>query len=54
MFDNIIEVLPEIGKAFGETLYMLFITVGFAVVLGIPLGTLLYYNDARAIVRRRH
>ncbi|MBJ6362437.1 methionine ABC transporter permease [Paenibacillus sp. GCM10012307] len=51
MFDNIISVLPEIQIAFGETLYMLVITVGFAVLLGLPLGTILYYSRPGSVIK---
>lgn len=51
MFDNIVAVLPEIRVALVETLYMLFVTVGFAIVLGLPLGTLLYYCRPGSLIK---
>jgi D-methionine transport system permease protein len=42
MFDRIIEVLPEIGVAMGQTLTMLLVAIPLAVLLGTPLGVLLY------------
>ncbi|MDR3238583.1 MAG: ABC transporter permease [Clostridiales bacterium] len=38
----ILELMPQIVKAFGETFYMLIVTLSIAALLGIPLGTYLY------------
>lgn len=42
MLDRILEVLPEIGVAMGQTLTMLLVAIPLAVLLGTPLGVLLY------------
>jgi D-methionine transport system permease protein len=42
MLDRIIEVLPEIVEAMGQTLTMLLVAIPLAVLLGTPLGVLLY------------
>jgi D-methionine transport system permease protein len=42
MFERIIEVWPEIVAAMGETLTMLLVAIPLAVLLGTPLGVLLY------------
>jgi D-methionine transport system permease protein len=42
MFDRIVEVLPEIAAAMGQTLTMLLVAIPLAVLLGTPLGVLLY------------
>jgi D-methionine transport system permease protein len=42
MFDRILEVLPEIGIAMGQTLTMLLVAIPLAVLVGTPLGVLLY------------
>ncbi|MDQ0754380.1 methionine ABC transporter permease [Arthrobacter sp. B3I4] len=42
MFDRILEVLPEIATAMGQTLTMLLVAIPLAVLLGTPLGILLY------------
>ena len=42
MFDRILEVLPEIGVAMGQTLTMLLVAIPLAVLAGTPLGVLLY------------
>jgi len=44
MLDKIVLVWPEILEALGESFYMLVITVPSAVLLGTPLGTLLYFT----------
>lgn len=42
MFDRIIEVWPEILAAMGQTVTMLLVAIPLAVLLGTPLGVLLY------------
>lgn len=42
MLERILEVLPEIGAAMGQTLTMLLVAIPAAVLLGTPLGVLLY------------
>jgi D-methionine transport system permease protein len=42
MFERILEVWPEIVAAMGETLTMLLVAIPLAVLLGTPLGVLLY------------
>lgn len=42
MLDRILEVLPEIGATMGQTLTMLLVAIPLAVLLGTPLGVLLY------------
>jgi D-methionine transport system permease protein len=39
---RIIELLPQIGAALGQTFAMMFFTLVIAALLGIPLGTYLY------------
>ncbi|MBW7459892.1 methionine ABC transporter permease [Paenibacillus sepulcri] len=51
MFDNIIYAGPEIIEALGETFYMLVITIPLAVLLGTPLGTLLYLTRPGSFVK---
>lgn len=42
---HIVELMPDITKAFGETLYMIGISLGVAVIIGLPLGVLLFTTD---------
>src|SRR5580693_2215593 len=51
MFNDIIHVWPEIVKALGQTFYMLIVTIPFAVLLGTPLGTVLYLTRPGSFVR---
>lgn len=43
--DRIIELMPEIITSFGETLYMISIAIGVAMIIGLPLGILLFVTD---------
>ncbi len=54
MFENIINAWPEIVQALGQTLYMLVITIPLAVLLGTPLGTVLYLTRPGSIVKAPH
>jgi D-methionine transport system permease protein len=51
MFHNIISLLPEIGKALGETFYMMFVTLAIAFLFGTPLGTVLYLTRPGSILK---
>lgn len=42
MFDNVIALLPEIGVSIVETSIMVGISIGSALLLGMPLGVLLF------------
>lgn len=42
MLERYIDILPDIGQAFGQTLYMLAITLAVATVLGGAFGVVLY------------
>jgi D-methionine transport system permease protein len=46
MPDGFVDLLPELGNALGQTLTMLAIGVAAAIVLGGPLGILLYLAGA--------
>jgi len=43
--DRIIDILPELAKALGETGLMVGISLSLAILLGIPLGVLLFVTD---------
>jgi D-methionine transport system permease protein len=45
MFSSLIEMLPDMGKAFNETLYMVGISLLIAFILGLPLGVLLFISS---------
>ncbi|MFJ7934714.1 methionine ABC transporter permease [Sporosarcina sp. NPDC096371] len=42
---QIIELLPDMTKAFGETLFMVGISLVVALIIGLPLGILLFATD---------
>nr|WP_106783352.1 methionine ABC transporter permease [Lysinibacillus timonensis] len=44
-FPHFVEMLPDIGKAFQETLIMLGISLSFSLIIGLPLGILLFITD---------
>ncbi|MFI8688048.1 methionine ABC transporter permease [Rossellomorea sp. NPDC077527] len=43
--DSLTAILPELNKAFFETVYMVGISLAVAIVLGLPLGILLFVTD---------
>jgi D-methionine transport system permease protein len=43
--NDFLQLLPDMIKAFYETLYMVGISLGAAIVLGIPTGILLFVSD---------
>jgi D-methionine transport system permease protein len=45
LFDVLLKLLPDMAKAFKETLYMCGISLGAAIVIGIPIGVLLFVSD---------
>lgn len=42
---RVVELLPEMVTAFGETLYMIGIAIVVALIIGLPLGVLLFVTD---------
>src|SRR5690625_7325050 len=48
-----VEFLPELSKAFFQTLYMVGIAIGIAILLGMPLGILLYVTDQGQIIENK-
>lgn len=50
---QLIELLPELNKAFFETLYMVGIAALVAIVIGMPLGIVLYVTDNGQIIENR-
>src|SRR5690625_1895599 len=49
----LIDLLPELNKAFFETLYMVGIAVVVAILIGMPLGIILYVTDNGLILENR-
>src|SRR4051794_40978062 len=52
-FQHVSELMPEITKAFGETLYMISISFVIALVIGLPLGILLFTTDRGLFLENR-
>ncbi|MGG0719297.1 methionine ABC transporter permease [Robertmurraya massiliosenegalensis] len=44
-FGHFVELLPDINTAFLQTIYMISISLAVAVVIGLPIGILLYITD---------
>ena len=45
LLDSIYSILPDLNKAFFETLYMVAISLGVSLIVGLPLGILLFVTD---------
>lgn len=45
MLDSLYSILPDLNKAFFETLYMVAISLGVALIVGLPLGIALFVTD---------
>ncbi len=43
--DSLLEILPDLNKAFLETIYMVGISLAAAIIIGLPLGILLFVTD---------
>jgi len=50
MIQNIQNVWPEIVQALGQTAFMLLLTIPLAVLLGTPLGTVLYLTRPGSLI----
>lgn len=50
---HIIELWPDILKAFGETMYMIGISLVIAIVIGLPLGIVLFITDRGLFLENR-
>jgi D-methionine transport system permease protein len=45
MLQSLQSLLPDLNKAFFETIYMVLISLGVAMIVGLPLGVLLFVTD---------
>lgn len=43
--ESLIELLPDLNKAFFETIYMVGISIAVAMIIGLPVGVLLFVTD---------
>lgn len=44
-FNHFIELMPDINQAFFQTIYMIGISLIIAIIIGLPIGVLLYVTD---------
>lgn len=42
LLDSIVNILPDLNKAFLETIYMVGVSLAVALLIGLPLGVLLF------------
>ncbi|MGG1572525.1 methionine ABC transporter permease [Fictibacillus sp. NRS-1165] len=43
--DSLVQLLPDLNKAFFQTLYMVGISLAVAIIIGLPLGVLLFVTE---------
>jgi D-methionine transport system permease protein len=53
-FQHFVELIPEINTAFIETIYMISISLAIAVLIGLPIGILLYVTDKGLFLENRY
>jgi D-methionine transport system permease protein len=51
--ETVINILPDLNKAFFETVYMVLISLGIALLIGLPLGVLLFVTDRGLFLENR-
>lgn len=52
-FNHLVELIPDINQAFIQTIYMISISLVIAIVIGLPLGILLYITDKGLFMENR-
>jgi D-methionine transport system permease protein len=52
-FQHFVELLPEINTAFFQTIYMISISLAVAIIIGLPIGILLYVTDKGLFMENR-
>ncbi|MCM3734206.1 ABC transporter permease [Fictibacillus nanhaiensis] len=45
LLESLYSILPDLNKAFFETLYMVAISLGVSLIVGLPLGVILFVTD---------
>ncbi|MEK3890304.1 methionine ABC transporter permease [Bacillus sp. FSL K6-3431] len=53
VLEHMIEMLPDLNKAFFETLYMVAISLIVSVIFGLPLGILLFMTDQGMLLEKK-
>jgi D-methionine transport system permease protein len=52
-FQHLLELIPDINTAFIQTIYMILISLVIAIVIGLPVGILLYVTDKGLFLQNR-
>ncbi|MBW8350819.1 ABC transporter permease [Bacillus sp. IITD106] len=52
--EHIIEMLPDLNKAFFETIYMVAISLFIAILVGLPLGVILFVTDEGMFLKNKY
>jgi D-methionine transport system permease protein len=52
-FNHLVELIPDINTAFFQTIYMITISLVVAIVIGLPVGILLYITDKGLFLENR-
>lgn len=52
-FQHMMELWPDISRAFGETLYMIGVSLAIAIIIGLPLGIILFVTDRGLFLENR-
>lgn len=53
MLESLLTLLPDLDKAFFETIYMVLIALAVAIIIGLPLGILLFVTDKDLFLENR-
>ncbi|WP_411823464.1 methionine ABC transporter permease [Leptospira sp. 'Mane'] len=53
ILNRLLELFPELYSAFGQTFLMLFISLSIALLVGIPLGFLIFLSDKDLFIKNR-
>jgi D-methionine transport system permease protein len=53
LLDSLLNLLPDLNKAFFETIYMVLIALAAAIIIGLPLGILLFVTDRDLFLENR-
>jgi D-methionine transport system permease protein len=52
-FQHLVELIPDINTAFMQTIYMIVISLAIAIVIGLPVGILLFVTDKGLFLHNR-
>ncbi|MEH7504363.1 methionine ABC transporter permease [Neobacillus drentensis] len=52
-FNHLVELIPDINTAFLQTIYMIIISLVIAIIIGLPVGILLYVTDKGLFLENR-